>query len=739
MPDWHYVHKELRRPGVTLLLLWLEYKEAHPDDGYSYSQFCVHYRAWQGHLDLVMRQEHRAGEKLFVDFPGQRLPIFDRRSGEVALEAELFVAVLGASNYLYAEAVASQGSASWLTAHVHAFEALGCLPRVIVPDNLASAVKKAHRYEPDINASYQEMAAHYGVAIIPARPRKPRDKAKVENGVLLAERWVLARLRNRRFYSLAEANAAIGELVAWLNDRPFKKMPGSRRQLFEELERPVMAPLPATRYSYGAWKTGVKVNIDYHIEDTAYHHYYSVPYQLVGQRVDVRTGAVTVEVFYSGRRVASHLRSFVPGTAHHRPGAHARLSPPPRRVDTVKGHRLGRKDRPQHGGPGQRDHGHAHSPRAGLPLLLGHHPPGRALRGGAPRSRLCPGLSRQGAVLPLGRVHPVPRPRQPAAWSSPREVAPASPEPARPRVLPMKGTTAVLTNTTIDGLHTLRLPGMARGLLEQREHPDYDALGFEERLAMLVDRELTERQNRRLDRMLKAAHLRLSATHRGHRLRPAPGPRTRPGPVPGRSALGTLAPLGRHHCRHRARQNLYQLRPGQRRGPARPFRSVLTRAAPARRDLPGPRRRTAPQAVGHLGPHRRLGHRRLLVEAPCPRPSRRLARGDRGPRRAALDHRHEPTAGRHVARSTRRADRRRRDLGQALGERPPHRTARRVPTASPTRQGKGLNRPQTLPNGGQQTKMTRYNATRAAQRTRLASPCPAMAGSHIDEEVKTRG
>jgi transposase len=328
LPDWHYVHSELRRPGVTLLLLWLEYKEAHPDDGYSYSQFCVHYRAWQGHLDLVMRQEHRAGDKLFVDFPGQRLPIYDRSSGEVALEAELFVAVLGASNYLYAEAVASQELSSWLTAHVHAFEAMGCLPRVIVPDNLASAVKKAHRYEPDINASYQEMAAHYGVAIIPARARKPRDKAKVENGVLLAERWVLARLRNRRFYSLGEANIEVAKLVAWLNDRPFKKMPGSRRQLFEELERPVMRPLPATRYSYGAWKTGVKVNIDYHIEDTAYHHYYSVPYQLVGQRVDVRTGAITVEVFCSGRRVASHLRSFAPGRhttdPAHMPDSHRR-------------------------------------------------------------------------------------------------------------------------------------------------------------------------------------------------------------------------------------------------------------------------------------------------------------------------------------------------------------------------------------------------------------------------------
>lgn len=326
LPEWNYIHSELRRPGVTLLLLWMEYKESHPDDGYGYSQFCLRYRAWQRHLDVVMRQEHRAGEKLFVDFPGQTLPIYDRASGGVVLAAELFVGVLGASNYLYAEAVASQDRSSWITAHVHCFEAMGALPAIVVPDNLASAVKKAHRYEPDLNASYQEMAAHYGLAIIPARPGKARDKAKAEAGVLLAERWILARLRNRRFYSLAEANAEIARLVVWLNDRPFKKLPGSRRELFETLERPVMRPLPATRYSFGAWKIGVKVNIDYHVEFD--RHYYSVPYQLVGQRVDVRATAGALEVFHSAKRVASHLRSYVSGRhttdPAHMPESHRR-------------------------------------------------------------------------------------------------------------------------------------------------------------------------------------------------------------------------------------------------------------------------------------------------------------------------------------------------------------------------------------------------------------------------------
>jgi transposase len=265
LPEWEYIHQELRRAAVTLMLLWLEYKECHPEDGYSYSQFCHHYRLWQRHLDLVMRQEHRAGEKLFVDFPGQRLPIYDGRTNSVAFEAELFVAVLGASNYLYAEAVPSQELAHWIGGHVHAFEFFGSLPRIVVCDNLRAGVTRAHRYEPDINATYQEMAAHYDLAIIPARAGKPRDKAKVEAGVLLAERWILARLRNRRFSSLAEANEAIADLVEAINNRPFRKMAGSRRSLFEELERPVMRPLPAQRYEFARWRLQMKVNIDYHL------------------------------------------------------------------------------------------------------------------------------------------------------------------------------------------------------------------------------------------------------------------------------------------------------------------------------------------------------------------------------------------------------------------------------------------------------------------------------------------
>jgi transposase len=305
-PDWGHVHTELRKKSVTLQLLWLEYREVHPD-GYGYSQFAHLYQAWRKKVDVVMRQVHRAGEKLFVDFPGQRIPIYDASTGVVAHQAELFVAVLGASNYLYAEAFPSQELLYWVTGHVHAFEAMEGCPAIVVCDNLRSGVTKAHRYEPDVNATYQEMAAHYGVAIIPARPYKPRDKAKVEAGVLLAERWIIARLRRRRFTSIGQANAAIATCVREINGRPFKKMDGSRDSLFCDLDRPALRPLPPEAYRFAYWKKAT-VNIDYHVD--VEHHYYSVPYQLVGQVVEVRLSAATVEMFFSSRRVASHRRSF---------------------------------------------------------------------------------------------------------------------------------------------------------------------------------------------------------------------------------------------------------------------------------------------------------------------------------------------------------------------------------------------------------------------------------------------
>ncbi|MEZ5554672.1 IS21 family transposase [Haliea sp.] len=314
IPDWSHIHGELKHKGVTLFLLWQEYRASHPD-GYQYSWFCEHYRAWQGKLDVVMRHDHRAGEKLFVDYAGHTVPVIDRSTGEVR-EAQIFVAVLGASNYTYAEATWSQTLPDWIGSHVRCLHFLGGVPELVVPDNLRSGVSKAHRYEPDINPTYQDMASHYGVAILPARVRKPRDKAKAEGGVLIVERWILAALRHRQFFSLAELNAVIGELLEKLNARPFRKLPGCRREHFEQLDRPALQPLPVTPYVYAEWKKA-RVHIDYHIAFEG--HYYSVPYALIKREVDIRITRNTIECFHKGNRVASHPRS------HHK-GRHTTVT-----------------------------------------------------------------------------------------------------------------------------------------------------------------------------------------------------------------------------------------------------------------------------------------------------------------------------------------------------------------------------------------------------------------------------
>ena len=320
VPDWSQVHRELKRKSVTLQLLWDEYKAANPE-GFQYSWFCEHYRAWQGKVDVVMRQDHRAGEKLFVDYAGQTMDVVDRDTGEV-LDAQIFVAVLGASNYTFAEATRSQTLPDWIGSHVRAFAYFGAVPAIVIPDNIKSGVHLAHRYEPELNATYAEMARHYGVAIVPTRSAKPRDKAKVENGVLVVER-LLARLRNRTFFSVAELNAAIAELLEELNAKPFQKLPGSRRELFETLDRPAMRALPGSAYEYAEWKK-VRVNIDYHVAIDK--HYYSVPYQLVKQQLEARVTGNTVELLHKGKRVASHRRSRQAGrhttVTAHMPKAH---------------------------------------------------------------------------------------------------------------------------------------------------------------------------------------------------------------------------------------------------------------------------------------------------------------------------------------------------------------------------------------------------------------------------------
>jgi transposase len=320
-PDWAEVHQELRRKGVTLSLLWEEYKAACPE-GYLYSWFCETYREWAGRLDLVMRQSHRAGEKVFVDYAGQTVEVVDRTTGQVR-DAQIFVCVLGASSYTYTEATWTQALPDWIGSHVRAFAFFGGVSEILVPDNLTTGVTRPHRYEPIPNSTYREMASHYGTAIIPARVRRPRDKAKAEAGVQLVERWILARLRHRRFFSLAELNEGIAELLGRLNAHPFRKLPGSRRSLFEELDRPALKPLPRDPYEYADWRLA-RVHIDYHVEVDG--HYYSVPYQLVKQQLDVRRTARVVEIFHKGVRVASHVRSFLKGRhttlKEHMPRAH---------------------------------------------------------------------------------------------------------------------------------------------------------------------------------------------------------------------------------------------------------------------------------------------------------------------------------------------------------------------------------------------------------------------------------
>lgn len=303
VPNWVLIHQELRKKGVTLFLLWQEHKSIYPD-GFRYSWFCNHYRAWAGRLDAVMRQEHLAGEKCFVDYAGHTMPVTDRNTGEIQ-QAQIFVGVMGASNYTYCEATWSQSLPDWIGSHIRMLAHFGAAPAVLVPDNLKSGVTRACRYEPDLNPSYLELAKHYGIAVVPARARKPRDKAKVEGGVLIVERWILACLRNRAFFSLVELNVAICELLTRLNQRPFKKLPGCRKDLFRTLDVPAMRPLPAQPYAFAEWKK-VRVNLDYHIEVAG--RLYSVPYALIGKQLDVRYTQQTVEIMHRGERIASHAR-----------------------------------------------------------------------------------------------------------------------------------------------------------------------------------------------------------------------------------------------------------------------------------------------------------------------------------------------------------------------------------------------------------------------------------------------
>ena len=325
-PVWPQIQQELQtHKNLTLQLVWQEGRESNPE-GYGYSRFCDLYRRWLKKLDVVLRQEHRGGEKMFVDYAGATIPIYDPQSGAVQ-PAAVFVAVLGASSYTFAEATAGQDLRNWIGSHIRAFEFFGGVAEIVVPDNLKSAVTHPSYYEPDLNPTYRDLGEHYSVAIIPARPYRPRDKAKAEVGVQVVQRWIVAALRQRKFFSLDEANQAIAGLLTQINQRPFRKREGSRASLFAQLDRPALKPLPATRYEFGKWKTA-RVNLDYHIE--VERHYYSVPYALVHQEVDMHLTADTIEVLHRGVRVASHVRSYEPGKATtltgHMPKAHQKYA-----------------------------------------------------------------------------------------------------------------------------------------------------------------------------------------------------------------------------------------------------------------------------------------------------------------------------------------------------------------------------------------------------------------------------
>jgi len=304
-PDWAEIHQQLKRKDATLMVLHVEYLTEYPG-GLGYSMFCLRHQEFVASLKRSMRQIHIAGEKVFVDYAGPTLPLTDRVSGFIR-HVQIFVGVLGASCYTYAEGHLSQSLPNWIAAHVRMFEFFGSVPAAVVCDNLKSAVNKASRREPVVNATYQNLADHYGTVISPARPYKPKDKAKAENGVLIVERWILFRLRKRVFHSLAEMNQAIAELLVDLNNRPFQKLPGCRRVAFENLDRPAMNSLPASPYHYAEFHKA-RVGLDYHVEFDGC--YYSVPYQYKKQEIELRITASTLEVLSRGRRVASHARQF---------------------------------------------------------------------------------------------------------------------------------------------------------------------------------------------------------------------------------------------------------------------------------------------------------------------------------------------------------------------------------------------------------------------------------------------
>ncbi len=406
LPDCAAIHKELKsRKNVTLQLLWEEYKQANPL-GYAYSWYCELYREWQRRLDVVLRQEHRAGEKTFVDYAGQTVPVTDPKTGEVR-QAQVFVAVLGASNYTYAEATWTQNLWDWIHSHVRAFEFFEGTSQLVIPDNLKSGVKQPCYYEPELNRTYGDLAIHYGVGILPARPYRPRDKAKAEVGVQIVQRWVLAALRKRQFFSLAELNEAILELVHKLNERPFRKLAGSRAELYQVIDRPALQPLPLAPFVYAEWKKA-RVNLDYHIELGG--HYYSTPYQLVGKEVDVAQHERNGGDLLSGQARGQSCAQQQGACGQHGCGAPAEVAPALSGMDADADHRVGRQGRPVHGAAGG---GHPDQQAAsgdGLSLCAWRDPAGAQVWRGTSGGGLDAGGAAEAVSLPKREIDVEERP-----------------------------------------------------------------------------------------------------------------------------------------------------------------------------------------------------------------------------------------------------------------------------------------------------------------------------------------
>lgn len=377
-PDFAAVHEQLRRHRhVTLQLLWQEYRDTNPD-GYRYSRFCELYQRWRKKLDVVMRQEHKAGEKAFIDWAGATIPVHDRATGAV-WQAPLFVAALGASSYTWAEATRDQQMGSWLRAHMHAFTYWGGVPALAIPDNTKTGVTKACRYDPDLNPTYHNFAVHYGFGVLPARPYKPRDKAVVESAVQVAQRWIVAALRHHKFFSLEEANQAIRGLLERLNHRPFRKREGSRASVFDSLDKPALKPLPRESFDMSEWSRA-KVDIDYHVAFDA--NLYSVPYNLVHETVEIRATPATVEILHKGVRVASHVRSRSRGQTITNSRAPAQESSSPFGMDAVADAALGTNHRAEHHTTVRADHGRQAASGDGLSCLPGAHPASRKVLAG---------------------------------------------------------------------------------------------------------------------------------------------------------------------------------------------------------------------------------------------------------------------------------------------------------------------------------------------------------------------